>query len=151
LKKSALEYALFLLGYRSRSEKELRERLLRRGYPEIEAERVLERLSQAGYIDDRALAAVLLRQARETKRLGRRGAAAYLARMGIPQALASEALDGYDEKEGARSFAGKKMKQLKGLPPEVQRRRLYGALARRGFSGETIRKLMKFEEEVEEK
>jgi len=148
--KNALEYALLLLGYRARSEKEMRERLIRKGYSGPETAKAMKSLSQMGCLNDRELALALARQARETKRLGRKGAAAYLFRMGIPGGFAEEALAEYDECEGAKNLVRKKLKTLGGLPEDVRRRRLYGALARRGFSGQTIRKTIALHREEEE-
>lgn len=149
-KKSALEYALYLLGYRARSRKELSQRLSKRGYGEEQIEYALERLSLMGYLDEKALAESLSRQAQETKFLGLSGARAYLARMGVPIELARKALQEYDESSGAIKMISKKNRSMKGLPSEVKKRRLYGALSRRGFSVETIRKALKtFREEDE--
>jgi len=127
----------------------MRERLLRKGYPGPETEKALKTLSRMGYLNDKELALTLVREAKEGKRLGRKGAAAYLYKRGIPGGMAGEALADYDESEGARSLVRKKMKGLGPLPEDVRKRRLYGALARRGFSGETIRKTMAVHEEEE--
>ena len=45
-----------LLNYRSRSEKELRERLEKKGFSENHIASTLKHLKEAGYLDDHALA-----------------------------------------------------------------------------------------------
>lgn len=149
-KKSALEYALYLLGYRARSRKELADRLSKKGYPGEQTEEALRRLSLMGYLDDKALASSLSRQARETKSLGLRGAREYLNRMGVPREFARTALEDYDEAPGAAKVISKKSRSMEGVRPEVKRRRLYGALSRKGFSAETIRKALKIFGEEDE-
>jgi len=50
----AMSYALRLLGFRRRTEKELIERLAGKGYDSELRDRVLARLKEWGYIDDRS-------------------------------------------------------------------------------------------------
>jgi SOS response regulatory protein OraA/RecX len=59
--------------------------------------------------------------------------------------MAEEALAGYDEREGALKAAKKKLKALSGLSNNVRRRRLAGALRRRGFSAGTIMETLRAE------
>ena len=138
--KDACEYAVRLLGYRGRSRAELEERLSRKCFDPAETASALQKLERLGYIDDSALAAVLARQARETRKLGKRGALSFLLGRGIPAGVALAALEGYDEFEGAERLARKKLGAME-REGTAARRRLYAALARRGYSGETIRKI----------
>ena len=138
---SAFRYALRLLGYRSRSRAEIAEKLSRKDFSKEDAEAALQKLERLGYINDPALADALARQAREARKLGRKGAMGYLLKRGIPAELALAALAGYDESEGALAVARKKIQGMSRAEPAVRKRRLYGALARRGYSAETIRKI----------
>ncbi len=137
----AFQYALKLLAYRSRSVAELKVKLSRKGFTEDEADAALQRLVGLGYIDDPALSEALARQARENRRFGKKGAMAFLLKRGIPPGLAASALTGYDESEGAKEVARKKLRGMKHVGSEAMRRRLYGALARRGYSADTIKKV----------
>lgn len=56
-KSSARSYALWLLGRQSYTEQKLKERLLRRGYDELEASDAISYLLEIGYLDDAAFAA----------------------------------------------------------------------------------------------
>lgn len=134
----ALRYAFRLLSYRDRSEREFRERLGRKGFSPHAVQRAIEKLGDGGYIDDGALAVLLRRRAEEVKLLGAAGAGMYLRRMGIPRPEAAEALEGYDERPAALRLIRAKAGSLRGLPPEVLRRRLIGYLRRRGYSAETV-------------
>ena len=158
----AFRYALRLLSYRGRSSAELREKLGLKGFTGQQADEVLQKLERLGYINDSALAGALTRLARETRRLGRLGARGYLLKRGISAGLAEEALAGYDEFEGAMSTALKKLRTMERAGreagsespeerkrnAEARKRKLYGALSRRGFSSQTIRQVfLKLEEE----
>ncbi len=146
--KNAFSCALRLLSYRNRSSAELLEKLGLKGFTGEQVDEALQKLDRLGYINDSALAEALSRQARENRGLGRRGAFGYLLKRGISAGLAEEALGGYDEFDGAMRTARKKLRTLEKAGPEVRKRRLYGALARRGFSSQTIKKIfLKLEEE----
>jgi regulatory protein len=138
----ALAYALRLLSYRGRSERELAERLLARGFTARAAAAAVERARALGYVDDGALARTLRRTAEEVKLLGAMGAARYLRRMGLTRETAEEALLGYDEAESARKLLRRKSRSLRGADEASRRRRLAGMLLRRGHSAPTVRKAL---------
>lgn len=139
----ALAYAFKLLGYRQRSQRELGQRLALKGFAQPIADKVVNKLRESNYIDDAALAENLRIQAEETKHLGLMGARQYLRKRGIGSDEANEALEGYNENEGAASLVRKKYnKTLKNCPPQIARRRLIGYLSRRGFSYDTVRKTL---------
>lgn len=148
----ALRYAYRLLNYRDRSERELRERLERKGYAADEVDGVVEALRAQGFVDDRRLAAVLRRQAVEAKHLGRKGTAQFLLRRGIPPDLVSEVSGSDDDYlDSAVNLLRKKTRKApRDLDEETEKRRLWGALSRRGFSSEMIRQAMKYLETKEE-
>ncbi|MGH2366133.1 MAG: regulatory protein RecX [Chloroflexota bacterium] len=128
-----------LLGYRGRSEAEVRERLQRRGYVDEVIETTLERLRAAGLVDDAAFAQQWVEsRARQSPR-GRRLLASELRGKGLPVeatevALSTATTDG----ELALAAAERKARALRALPLDVARRRLWSHLARRGFDATTI-------------
>jgi regulatory protein len=146
----ALRYAYKLLSYRQRSIKELGDRLRRKGFSPACVRQALERLEGLGYLDDGALALSLKGKAGDVKLLGSAGARQYLMRMGIPRDTVEDALADYDELAGARRLVEKKMKTLKDYPRAVIRKRLLGYLKRRGYSGDTVRKSLRFDMKEEE-
>ncbi|MBI5026954.1 MAG: regulatory protein RecX, partial [Nitrospirae bacterium] len=87
-------YALRLLSYRSRSRKELTERLVQKGFDTDTVDSTIAALEQEGFIRDSALASELLRVAVEGKGLGREGIRALLTKRGIERELIKETLSG---------------------------------------------------------
>ena len=53
---AAFEAAVKMLARRALSEADVREKLLRKGHPDEDVERALERLARAGYLDDQRVA-----------------------------------------------------------------------------------------------
>lgn len=137
--------ALDLLTYRQRSVQELREGLAKRNVPADVAEEVLERFGEVGLVDDRSFAATLVASRARFRQRGRARIRQELRAKGIDQATAAEALDQLDpddELAGARAVAAKKARSLQGLDPQVARRRLAGALARRGFGSDIVTRVL---------
>jgi len=102
----------------------------------------LERLEAVGLVDDLALAQNLVGTLQERKGLGRSGIAAELTRRLLsPAAIeyALELVDTGDELARARDLAVARARQLTSYDRETAVRRLSGYLARRGYSGSTVR------------
>jgi regulatory protein len=132
----AMARALNYLGYRARSEREVRELLLRRfGYGEETTEGVVGRLKQLGYLDDGDFARLVARE--KARRYGPRRISAELRRSGVDAELArgvvEEEFAGRSELEEARSAAARRY-NMGGSAAEA--RRVYGFLTRRGYSAE---------------
>ncbi len=129
----AMTRALNLLGYRARSEGELRERLGRCGYAPETVEAVIGRLGELAYLDDEEFARQKARE--KAKRYGPRRVSADLMKSGVGRELASRAVEeefeGRSELEDARSAASRR---YNGEGSEAEARRVYGFLARRGYS-----------------
>ncbi|TAN42939.1 MAG: regulatory protein RecX [Nitrospirae bacterium] len=148
----AKKYALRLLSYRGRSERELTEKLRTRGFGPDVIVSTLEYLKRAGFVDDALLAESLKRQAYENKLYGYGGAKLFLAQRGLSKEVIEAALD-YDETvelEKVYKLVARK-KGTAGKSQTVQdRRRLWNFLARRGYSPETIKKAMRSQDIDEE-
>jgi regulatory protein len=131
----AMNRALGYLGYRARSEKEVRDRLRRYGYGEETVEGVIGRLGELGYLDDEDFARVVARE--KARRYGPRRVSAELRKSGVSAELAEAAVEeefaGRSELEEARSVAAQRYNKV-GSYAEV--RRVYGFLVRRGYSSE---------------
>jgi regulatory protein len=80
--------------------------------------------------------------------MGPRRVAAELARRGVARATVDAVMreledEGVaDEPAAIEAVAARKLRTMQGLEPEVVKRRLYGFLARRGFSGGAIRTVL---------
>lgn len=148
----ARDYALKLLSYRGRSEKELRERLRRKGISQTVVSSVLKHLKETGIVNDMSLAEALKREAINAKMLSRTCARHYVLGKGIPREIVAIVFSKEDtsDAENADRFIDKRLRSLRNYPPEVIRRRLYNLLSRRGYSYETIKEALKdkhFDEE----
>jgi regulatory protein len=143
----AREAALDLLSYRIRSVAELKRRLVRKDFPPDVAEECVAALAAAGLVDDTLFAESFIRDRINFRPRGRAGLARELRAKGVDaetaHAAIGEVLEGEDvsEIDLAREVASRFAVRA-GEDPLRARRRLYGRLARRGFSGDTARRVM---------
>ncbi len=148
--RKALQYAFLLLRYRDRSEREIIQRLQRKGFTEENGRSVSSYLKEKGFVNDAKYAEALKRTAVEHKQLGKRGVVHYLLAKGIPPEIV-DGISGEDDEylEAARTFVEKKVKQIQGLDTFTAKRRLWGSLARKGYSPEIIGRVLRtyFDEE----
>ncbi len=148
----AKKYAFKLLSYRGRSEKELKERLIKKGISKAVASSTIQDLKRLGLIDDRSLAETLKREALSRKLLSQQGAIRFLHHRGIPHEVINQVLNNDEiiDIKNARRLVSKKIKNLRNYSSLPVKKKLYGLLARRGYSSDTIRKVLKeitFQEE----
>src|SRR5215210_1593044 len=136
----AMGRAFNLLGYRARSEAELRERLRRYGYVEETIEGVVLRLEELGYLDDVEFARLKARE--KARRYGPRRVSVELSKSGVGEELAREVVEeefaGRSEVGAARSAAARR---YNGRGSDAEARRVYGFLVRRGYSAEVCAKV----------
>lgn len=139
----AMSRALNFLGYRPRSEKEVRDRLRRFGHMEEAIGAVVARLREIGYLDDEEFARVMARE--KARRYGPRRVAAELRRAGVGHEASEEAVEeefgGRSELEDAREAASRRYNTGEGSVAEA--RRVYGFLTRRGYSMEVCSEVAK--------
>jgi regulatory protein len=131
----AMGRALNLLGFRARSEAEIRERLARYGFVGETIDAVVVRLEELGYLDDAEFARAKARE--KARRYGPRRVSVELKKSGIGEALAREVVQqefaGRSEVGEARSAAARR---YNGRGSDAEARRVYGFLVRRGYSAE---------------
>lgn len=133
----ARSICLKLLTQRARSRAELAEALRKRGVPDDIADRVLDRYTEVGLIDDAALAVSVAGAQHRERGLARRAVAQKLRQRGLDGEIVTAALgeiDAESERERAYQLVRRRQQTLARLPPEVQARRLVGLLARKGYS-----------------
>ena len=145
LQNKARQYAFKLLSYRGRSEKELEERLIKKGITKSVASSTINYLKDIGLIDDMALAETLKREAVTTKLLSKNGAKKFILNRGISREIVDLVFsnDENEDIENARKLVDKKLKAFRDYSPETVKRRLYNILLRRGYSFETIMAVLK--------
>ncbi len=146
-KKSARETALDLVAKRAFSRRELREKLVARGFGEEDVDDALAMVDEYGYIDDVALAAAVQREAARTGR-GERWVHQTLLRRQIAaspdesETLARESL------ARARRLLERRYGDPTRLNPR-ERAKAYAFLARRGFTPDAIRTVLDVDDLLE--
>lgn len=136
-----------------RSRHQLSEALAKRDVPADVADRVLDRFTEVGLIDDAAYAEMLVRSRHSERGLSRRALALELRRKGVSpedSEVALDQVDDEDEEQAARALARKKLRSTRGLEREVRLRRAYGALGRKGYGGALVSKVVREELAAEE-
>lgn len=132
----AKQICLRLLTIAPRPRAGLFQTLGRRGIPPEVADRVLDRLTEVGLIDDAAYAAAYVRTKQRDRALGRTALRMELRRRGIDDEPAAQALADIDpeaERARAEALVAKRVDAALNAGPVAARRRLIGVLARRGY------------------
>ncbi len=132
-----------LLGAQERSAHQLREAMARNLVPDEIAQATLQAFLEANLVNDERFAEMYVRSKFTGKVTTRRVLAQELRAKGVEGEEAERALAQIsedDELEAAVAFAVKKAAAMAGLEEDKKRRRIYGALGRRGFSPEHIRR-----------
>src|SRR5690606_31058760 len=108
-------------------------------YETTAVEQAIARLTEQGFLDDERLSRQVARVKLGSGNAGRRRVEQELLRIGVDRetarAAVSEVVEEEDIQEGdsALALARRRAGALRGLAPDVARRRLFGFLARRGF------------------
>jgi regulatory protein len=136
--------ALRLLAFKPRSRQKLIDDLTRAGHEPGLAVTTADRMVELGLVNDAQLAEILAREIVSRKPAGRRFLVGKLRQRGFEPALAGEVAARVagerDSDEDALRLALKKARTLpKNITPEAARRRVFGALARRGFDMQVAR------------
>lgn len=136
--------ALNMIALRARAASELRKLLVRKGEPAELVDIAIERLLRAGFLDDTSFAKQFVRMKAAGAGLSRRRLQQELVRRGVARNIADTAIgevfadEQIDEEEAIDRVARKKLRSLTTLDAQVQRRRLYAFLARRGYDSDAI-------------
>lgn len=133
------EAALSILDYSAKTESELRRKLSLNGYVKPAVDASIDRLRQAGVIDDRLIAERIVKSA--SNKSGVYAIKRKLAQKGLAGETGQEALGLLTEEqqlEAAKAVIGKYQKRYEDLPERERRAKLSQALARRGFAWSVI-------------
>ena len=151
---AAKEAALRILARGPRTEREVMDRLIERGYAPDAVERAVERLRRVSLLDDRAylgwfVRAELFRKAQALRLLQSMLACRGLSRplvAAVEEAIRTDpdlADRALDSEEGRAEAAAREVgRRLARRGADERRRMLQSALLRRGFSWDTIRDLV---------
>ena len=140
--------ALELLSRRPHSRRELKDKLLRRGVSEEDAEDCVQWLSDRGFLDDEEYAGAVARHY-AAKGYGAGRVRSELQRRGIDRELAADTLSDLPDNAGKiDAFLARKLTDVNDRETV---RKVSAALFRRGFSWEEIRAaLRRFDSSIEE-
>lgn len=138
-----LDRVLNFLSFRPRSKKEILDFLVKKQSGEKTQKMVMARLKDLGMVDDKAFAEWWVEQRKNFRPKGVRGLKAELIKKGINKELIEEAIGKIiDEESLARVSLEKKIETFRKLPPEKFRQKVTSFLAYRGFSWDTIKKIL---------
>lgn len=152
----ARDAALRLLTVRSRSVAEIRKRLGRKGFDRTVVDRVVEGLARTGLLDDHAFARQWVEERIARRPRGRFALVQELRGKGVDREVAEEAVEAVFRAEGvaeeeialraAEKWLARRSRSTRsalvgeeGFEAEQRaRRRLYGALVRKGFPRDAV-------------
>lgn len=140
--------ALRRLAGAAQSRGQLADAMARRDVPADVADRVLDRFTEVGLIDDQEYARMLVRTRHAERGLSRRALGVELRRKGIDDetaAVALEDVDDADEEQAARELVRRRLRSTAGLETAVRVRRTYGALGRKGYAPGLVARLVRDE------
>lgn len=148
----AREKAYHFLAYRSRSEDEIRQRLIRKEFSPDTANRVIERLIELGMVDDEQFARSFTESRIRSRGYGPSRVRQELRRLGLSPAVIDSAVDAAYSRtlteNLALKMAGKIWPRLqRETDPGKRKKKLRDYLLRRGFSYEQSRSVI---DELEE-
>lgn len=136
--KRAVRRAMHLLERQERTERQLRDALLRNKYPREAIEDAVEYVKQYRYLDDERYALAYIRMHQDKK--GRFRLANDLERRGVPKDIIERCMEeeyASDDREKIAALLEKKH-YSPDAADEKERRRMYQFLARRGFCSSDI-------------
>lgn len=142
-------YAIRLLGQRSYTTRNLRQKLLRKEFPADETESLIQRLAENGLLDDRKFALSFARSRLTSSSASPRRVRQLLMQKGVNSGIADEAVaevlvqEEIDVEVALERVARRKAASFRNVPPAVGRRRLYRFLLGQGYGIEEVRNVMK--------
>ncbi len=154
--RKAFNRALHYLGFRMRSEHEVKQKLLQTGFGEAVVLEAIVKLRDLGFLNDETFSKALLETQKQSSGRGPQAIQQELQRKGIAKELQEEVVDSYSDEEQvevARKVAEKEAKKNKSQSPRHTERRIQNALLRKGYSYDIIKRALStidFEIEEEE-
>lgn len=148
------EAALRLLERSRRTRADLARRLADKGYAVATIDEVIERLARVGLVDDAEYARAFLAGRWGRRPSGWRRLQQELRAKGVGDADVEAARAAIEQREGgvdelatAAKLVALASKRYAKLDPRVRSQRLWALLARRGYDGDTIRRVLAIRED----
>jgi regulatory protein len=135
----ALQKSLHFLSYRVRSIEEVRKNLEKHEIPEAAIQSTLEKLQNAGLLNDHEFARTWIENRNTFRPRGRRALRMELRQKGLPESVIETTLEETTDEEAlALTAARKQLRKLQGLDWMDFRKKMAGFLGRRGFPYEVV-------------
>jgi len=140
-KKKSKDVALKFLSFRRRTEKQVREKLQKRGFDEKTIDATIDKLKEFDLINDLEFATCWVKDRLAYKPRGKKLLKQELWKKGIRKDIIERVTEELcqDEDKSASDLVEKIKKRYRNLDPQVAKRRMYNLLLRRGFSYETTK------------
>lgn len=142
----AFNSAMFSLDMRDHSEKEIRQKLIRK-YDAQSVDSAVEKLIGLGLINDRRYAELLTRELFERKKYGKTRVKSELYKRGIAADIINEVIEAYEEDNDSDNVEKIvdiiRKKYYNKLIDEKSRQKVVAALVRLGYSFSDIRQAMR--------
>ena len=152
--RKAVNRALHYLGFKMRSEHEVKQKLLQVGYGEAVVLEALVKLRELGFLNDETFSNALLETQKRSSGKGPRAIQQELQQKGIGKELQEKMVDSYSDEEQvevARKVAEKEARKNKSQSPQQKERRIQNTLLRKGYSYDIIKKaLVNIDFEIED-
>ena len=136
-----------LLRFRPRSVKEMAQRLKQKGHRGFMIAQIIDELKEKKMLDDKIFSRLWIGDRMNIKPSGRNLITRELKAKGVDDEIINAAFgefgDSFDEYEIAMPLARGKMAHMKGIQKEKAKKKLLDFLGRRGFSYNTIWKIIK--------
>ena len=138
---------LKMLARRELTERQIRERLRRRGYDDEHVDAAVGRLKGDRSLDDSRVALAMARQEVSTRRHGRLRAQRQLEAAGLSPTLARQALDEIfstvDQDTLIAAALGRRLRGSRSIEDDNEFRRLYRFLIGQGFDNDLVLRTLK--------
>ncbi len=140
------DFVLRFISVRPRSEKEIKDWFKRKEVGDETQQMIWKKLEHLGYINDEEFAKWWVEQRTAFRPTGKRALEMELRQKGVSREVISSHITSHaspvTEIDLAKRAVEKKLKIYKNLPPLELKKKLSSFLARRGFSWETIEKVI---------
>ena len=143
------DYAVKLLSFCDRSEKEIREKILRKGYSEEECEEAIAFCREYGYIDDVRFANHFVHDATEIKKFGKTRIRMELRRKGIDQEIISKTLGVIDDEQDVLKSEMERRFSNADFSDAKVKNKVFGYFARKGYKPSDILRAMEVDDYYE--
>lgn len=141
----AFNRALHYLGFRMRSEYEVKEKLLELEYGESVILEAIAKLKRLGFLDDEKFSEALLETRKNTSKKGPRAIQQELQKKGISKEMQANVMESFTEEDQLKvaiEIVQKEARKNRVLSPRQNEQRIQNSLLRKGYSFAIIKEAL---------